>query len=173
MVIAVAGIPALAQAPTTNGGIQRLEDQFVGPNLAYSASESEKGISIPLSQNSYVVAQYTEGHPKISHSWNPPVPRPEIQANIALGQKIAQEKEVNWPCLYQLGMRESGWDHTIYNRGGSGAFGIPQSLPASKLDAYGNRYDPEVQIRWMIDYVNQRYGGACQALQFQINSGWY
>jgi hypothetical protein len=69
-------------------------------------------------------------------------------------------------------MNESGWYHLAKNKE-SGAFGIPQSLPASKLDSYGDRYSPEVQIRWMIDYVFQRYGTACNAYSWQVAHHWY
>jgi len=96
-------------------------------------------------------------------------------SNVALGYKIALEKgysEAEWNCLYILGMRESGWNHLAKNKS-SGAYGIPQSLPASKLDTHGDRHDPEVQIRWFIDYVKNRYGTACKALQFSYTNNWY
>lgn len=97
-----------------------------------------------------------------------------VEANIALGERLATERfgQEQWTCLYKLGMRESGWDNLIANKS-SGAYGIPQSLPASKLDDYGDRHDPEVQIRWMMDYVVQRYKTPCKALAFQIANNWY
>ena len=94
------------------------------------------------------------------------------QGNIALGQFLALEAGINWPCLYELGMRESGWNNIALNKA-SGAYGIPQSLPASKLDTYGDRHDPEVQIRWMIDYLKSRYGGSCQAIAWHDIKNWY
>lgn len=165
------GIPALATAPGPNGGIYSQSDPYIiafaGPTTPQDALEVEKGTLPHIVSETYIVAQYVPGVHQFTTTFR------EENPNVALGEKIAQEKAVDWPCLYELGMRESGWDHTIYNKGGSGAFGIPQALPASKLDAYGNRYDPEVQIRWMIDYVNDRYSGACQALQWQIAHNWY
>lgn len=98
------------------------------------------------------------------------------EQNVALGYQIALTRGIigqEWSCFHDLGMRESGWDNTIYNRSGSGAFGIPQALPASKLDAYGDRHDPSVQIMWMIDYVFGRYGTFCKALNFQVKNDWY
>lgn len=98
-----------------------------------------------------------------------------LRDNVHLGQQVALERGIEgreWECLYQLGMRESGWNHLAVNIS-SGAFGIPQALPASKLDAYGDRNDPAVQIRWMIDYIFKRYITSCRALSFQIANKWY
>ena len=52
----------------------------------------------------------------------------------------------------------------------SGAYGIPQALPGTKLASAGADWEtnPVTQIRWMIGYVNERYGGWAQALNF-----WY
>ncbi len=102
----------------------------------------------------------------------------EDNPNVLLGRQIALENGIygeEWECLYLLGMNESGWDHTIWNKGGSGAYGIPQSLPATKMKSYGYDYmtNPAVQIRWMIDYVNQKYKGSCNAYHFQVKNNWY
>lgn len=50
----------------------------------------------------------------------------------------------------------------------SGAYGIPQALPGSKMASMGSDWktNPVTQIKWMIDYVNRRYGGWKQALSF-------
>lgn len=93
-------------------------------------------------------------------------PNSRVALNLILGEKIALEENMNWECLYKLGMAESGWDERRVNTS-SGAFGIPQALPAKKLDTYGDRYDPEVQIRWMIDYIERVYKTSCNAYQTQ------
>lgn len=50
----------------------------------------------------------------------------------------------------------------------SGAYGIPQALPGNKMASMGSDWqtNPVTQIKWMIDYVNRRYGGWKQALAF-------
>ncbi len=50
----------------------------------------------------------------------------------------------------------------------SGAYGIPQALPGSKMASEGDDWktNPVTQIKWMIKYVNGRYGGWKQALEF-------
>lgn len=70
----------------------------------------------------------------------------------------------------ELIRRESGCNPTATNRG-SGAFGIPQSLPASKIAHCG--VDPVCQIQWMQNYVNARYGGWAQAVAWHNRMNWY
>lgn len=71
-------------------------------------------------------------------------------------------------------MKESGWKETAENKT-SHALGIPQAYPASKLDTYGDRKKPETQIRWFINYVEERYSTPCNALQFWLRQSphWY
>lgn len=70
----------------------------------------------------------------------------------------------------ELIRRESGCSPTATNPG-SGAFGIPQSLPASKIAHCG--VDPVCQIQWMQNYVNSRYGGWAGAVAWHNAHGWY
>ena len=96
-------------------------------------------------------------------------------SNVQLGYSIAYDNNITgseWDCLFELGMRESGWNEKAKNPI-SGAFGIAQSLPASKILTHGDIYDPEVQIRWMLDYIKERYDTPCLALAFQIKNNWY
>ncbi len=94
-------------------------------------------------------------------------------ANVALGQQIAAE--MGWggefSCIYNIYQRESGWDHTKRNRS-SGAYGIPQALPGSKMGP-GWESDPALQIRWGIGYMASRYGSPCGAWNFWTVNHWY
>ena len=73
-------------------------------------------------------------------------------------------------CLDRIGHYESGWRPLARSR--SGAFGIFQALPASKLDRYGKRTDPLTQVRFGIAYAG-KYGGACGAWSFWQRNGWW
>lgn len=79
-----------------------------------------------------------------------------------------------WSSFNALVMGESGWNPKATNPS-SGAFGIPQALPASKLDAYGNRNDPGVQLRWMVDYIQSVYGNPANAYSKWLSRSphWY
>lgn len=69
---------------------------------------------------------------------------------------------------------ESSWNPQAVNAS-SGAYGLPQSLPASKLASAGSdwRTNPITQLKWMRNYVNERYGGANGALAFWKRNHWY
>lgn len=79
-----------------------------------------------------------------------------------------------YSCLVKLWERESNWRHTARNRS-SGAYGIPQSLPATKMATEGPDYltNPETQIRWGVKYIKGRYGSPCGALAHSDKLGWY
>ncbi len=78
-----------------------------------------------------------------------------------------------FPCLDSLWARESGWRVTAAN--GSGAYGIPQALPGSKMAAYGSDWqtNPRTQITWGLHYIQGRYGSPCGAWSHFQSNGWY
>ena len=77
-------------------------------------------------------------------------------------------------ALKTLWFHESGWNHKAVNRS-SGAWGIPQSLPASKMRTHGSDYrtNPETQIDWGLDYIKGRYGTPVKAWAFWQRHHWY
>lgn len=97
--------------------------------------------------------------------------------NQALGHMMmlnAGFGEDQWACLVNLWNHESGWRTTAGNSG-SGAYGIPQALPASKMAAYGSDYltSAQPQIAWGLDYIKGRYGNPCGAWASWQAKGWY
>ena len=82
--------------------------------------------------------------------------------------------EYDFECLVKLWNRESGWNPNSHNSS-SGAHGIPQSLPASKMasegaDYYTNGY---TQIRWGLKYIKGRYSSPSAAWAHSQSKGWY
>lgn len=77
------------------------------------------------------------------------------------------------PLIY-LWNRESGWNPNSHNRS-SGAHGIPQALPGSKMASEGSDYytNPEPQIRWGLKYIARRYGSPSGAWGHWCSRGWY
>lgn len=77
-------------------------------------------------------------------------------------------------CLVKLWNKESNWNHRAYNSS-SGAGGIPQALPASKMGSVGKdwRSNPETQIKWGLKYIKSRYGKPCAAWAHSGATGWY
>jgi resuscitation-promoting factor RpfB len=99
-------------------------------------------------------------------------------ANVALGERMAAAAGwagPQWSCLDALWTHESGWRAQVWNTAGSGAYGIPQALPASKMAAAGGDYmtDPATQIRWGLGYIASAYGTPCGAWAHETADGWY
>jgi hypothetical protein len=89
-----------------------------------------------------------------------------------VGWELIKEKWgiQEWGNFEELVMRESGWNPYSVNAS-SGACGIPQALPCSKMDA--ERWDYEGQLKWMVNYIQNRYKTPTKALEFHDINGWY
>jgi hypothetical protein len=77
-------------------------------------------------------------------------------------------------CLNSLWNEESGWNVTASNPS-SGAYGIPQALPGSKMASAGPDWqtDATTQIRWGLGYIQSTYGSPCAAWDHEEADGWY
>jgi hypothetical protein len=76
-------------------------------------------------------------------------------------------------CLLDIWNRESGWVYDAENA--SGAYGIPQALPGSKMASAGADWqtDPATQIRWGLGYIKDVYGNPCSAWAFEEANNYY
>lgn len=97
-----------------------------------------------------------------------------VTGDCAEWARAAGVSEADLSTALDLIYRESGCRVNARNAS-SGAYGIPQALPGSKMAAFGADWEtnPVTQIRWMISYVNGRYGGWSQASNFWYAHGWY
>jgi hypothetical protein len=77
-------------------------------------------------------------------------------------------------CLVSLWKKESGWNAAAMNKS-SGAYGIPQALPGSKMASAGADWqtNANTQIEWGLGYISGRYGTPCGAWAHSGQVGWY
>jgi hypothetical protein len=77
-------------------------------------------------------------------------------------------------CLNEIWTHESNWNPHASNPR-SGAYGIPQAVPGSKLSSAGSgwRNDPAVQIAWGLGYISRIYSNPCSAWNFWQMHQWY
>lgn len=77
-------------------------------------------------------------------------------------------------CLIKLWTKESSWRADAYNTS-SGAYGIPQALPGSKMASAGAdwRTNAATQIEWGLTYIAGRYGSPCAAWSYHLGHNWY
>jgi hypothetical protein len=106
----------------------------------------------------------------------PPGSTPDPGSNKALGKQMnaAMGWESEWGCLEKLWDKESHWNERAMNRY-SGAYGIPQSLPGTKMASAGADWqtNPATQIKWGLGYIKGRYGSPCGAWNHSVAKGWY
>ena len=77
-------------------------------------------------------------------------------------------------CLDALWTKESGWNYQATNPS-SGAYGIPQSLPGSKMGTVAGDWatNATTQITWGLDYISRAYGTPCAAWGHSQAVNWY
>jgi Transglycosylase SLT domain len=87
---------------------------------------------------------------------------------------LSQQRADKAASLPPLWVRESGWNPYAQNSS-SGAYGIPQALPGSKMASAGSDWatNPETQIRWGLSYIRASYGSPCGAWSHSESYGWY
>ena len=96
----------------------------------------------------------------------------------AVAREIAQSKygwgSFQFACLNKLWTKESNWRYKARNKS-SGAHGIPQALPATKMESIGTdwRTNPVTQISWGLRYIEVRYETPCKAFKKFQRSNWY
>lgn len=103
------------------------------------------------------------------------IPDPDSAQAIAYGMVTAHgwgQEQFN--CLVALWNRESHW-RVEANNTGSGAYGIPQALPGSKMASAGADWqtNPATQITWGLGYIAGRYGTPCGAWAHSEALHWY
>ncbi len=95
--------------------------------------------------------------------------------NYAAGQLGAYGwGQDQFPCLASLWTKESNWLTTATNPY-SGAYGIAQSLPASKYASAGSDWltSYRTQVNWGLSYIADRYGSPCGAWNHSVANNWY
>jgi hypothetical protein len=101
-----------------------------------------------------------------------PIGAKKVARSILMDEYGFTEKE--YKCLNQLWTQESNWNYKSRNKV-SGAHGIPQALPASKMNVVSTdwRTNPVTQIRWGLRYISIRYETPCKAWAKHKRSNWY
>ena len=107
--------------------------------------------------------------------------RTYISGSVAEYQAYARARcsaygwsSADFNCLVALWNKESKWNPNPYNAS-SGAYGIPQALPASKMATAGTDYrtNYKTQINWGLSYISSRYGSPSAAWSHSKSTGWY
>jgi hypothetical protein len=106
---------------------------------------------------------------------NFPPPNPGTAQSTAYNMmsSFGFDPKTQFGCLNNIWTRESGWRYNAANA--SGAYGIPQALPGSKMASAGADWltNPATQIKWGLGYIKSIYGTPCDAWSFWQANGYY
>ncbi len=156
-------------------------------NLPFGTSEVRQLGEVGIKKITYNI-QYINNEEVSRELVSEEVIKAPVERVVAVGAKksVPPEWETCASWARQAGVSESELSAAldlIYHESGcrvdaanaSGAYGIPQALPGSKMASIASDWEtnPVTQIKWMIGYVNGRYGGWTQALNHWYTHGWY
>ena len=163
---------ALAAIPTSHSATL-LEEERQQMILVDAASKTLSLVSTPkLAQSpaSSASDQAGGGAPLLNFPAPDPGTAQSIAFNLLPSYGFASSQ---WSCLDALWQRESGCIYDAENA--SGAYGIPQALPGSKMASAGPDWetDPPTQIKWGLGYIQSVYGTPCGAWDHEEADGWY
>ncbi|AQS67786.1 hypothetical protein B1H29_13395 [Streptomyces pactum] len=101
-----------------------------------------------------------------------------VQSSYSTSQIQAMARQMvpsgQWQCFSNIVDHESSWNYKAVNPS-SGAYGLFQALPAGKYSSAGAdwRTNPATQIKWGLNYMDNRYGSPCEAWTFWQANHWY
>lgn len=100
------------------------------------------------------------------------------QASYSVSEVQAMARQMipgdQFQCFSNIVDHESSWNYRAQNPS-SGAYGLVQALPGSKMSSAGADWqtNPATQIKWGLNYMNDRYGSPCGAWSFWQANHWY
>jgi hypothetical protein len=141
---------------------------------ALRAARSEKDRPTLLAKGEPIPTKSPTPDPGQGGGAGNPVPAGEAQQIAkALLPSYGFNPNTQFGCLVNLWNRESGW--RVHAQNPSGAYGIPQALPGSKMSSAGPDWqnNATTQIKWGLGYIKSRYSTPCGAWAHSQSTGWY
>lgn len=176
---------ALSDANADEGQVVSLYANSIGDVQTYASDDDLDDAPRTLDRGNYTVYQKPKPKPVViessgsssSSGWTPPFVTPDPGSAQAIAYGMVKARgwgDGEFACLVALWNKESGWRVNAYNAS-SGAYGIPQSLPGSKMASAGADWEtnPATQISWGLGYIGGRYGTPCGAWNHSQSVGWY
>ena len=158
--------------PSEPAQAEALAASFRGATQSVSVGGST---AASVSRDGYQITKLAPAKPAVGVAPAVGTPDPGTAQAIASDMVAARGwGSGEFDCLVALWNKESHWN--VYsNNSRTGAYGIPQALPGSKMASAGPDWatNPATQITWGLGYITGRYGTPCGAWQHSQTSGWY
>jgi len=165
---------AIAVAAFASGATATALAGPAGPTVASRAADVPAGPVGVAGQPAASAASFTSPVAASGHIVLLAAARTPRQIARGMLPKFHWNVSKQFKYLSWLWQRESGWNRYAYNPY-SGAYGIPQALPGSKMSSAGPnwRSNASTQIRWGLRYIRARYGSPHRAWNHSQATGWY
>lgn len=180
-----AATPAYADTVQTTSRFGDAPVQSLTAAGSYTATVTREAMTVKPKPKPVVTAppkpaatsSGSSGSSSSSSGGAPAAGTPDPGSAQAIAYQMLQARgwgDDQYNCLVSLWNRESGWNVYAYNAG-SGAYGIPQALPGSKMASAGPDWQNSAatQITWGLGYISGRYSTPCGAWSHSESSGWY
>ena len=179
------GTPQITAGPAGPGqAISTFKGQHSQSLVAASVAAQQAAQAAARARAARLAAQQAAAQAAQQAAASSPPPAvaaaPPVTVSAGSAQQIAMSmlgaygwSSAQFSCLNNLWSRESGWSVTAENP--SGAYGIPQALPGSKMASAGADWatSATTQIRWGLGYIRGLYGSPCGAWSHEEDTGWY
>jgi hypothetical protein len=174
--------PGASQALDVNQAQETLQIRALAARITASRWQAARDQAAKQAAAAAAAAAQTTASPTAQPTTGQPTSSP-APTPVASGspQQVAEAmlgtfgwSSGQFSCLDPLWAHESGWSVTAYNAG-SGAYGIPQALPGSRMASAGPDWQTNAatQIRWGLEYIKSTYGSPCAAWDHEQATGWY
>jgi hypothetical protein len=173
--------PKTDAAPANDAAATLTADSATATTSAAAATKTQTKATSQGQAQTQAGSPATTVTPAPANSAAPVAAAPMVGTSPAAAQAFARTYlagkgmgESEFQCLVTLWNHESGWNFQATNSS-SGAYGIPQSLPGSKMASAGADWqtNPQTQIIWGVSYITGRYGTPCGAVAAWNVKGWY
>jgi hypothetical protein len=172
--VSVWSVSAAAQPTASARPAVQVQTGVSAAGLRPASSGQRTAAAAPRSAvlDAVTAAKAPAGKPKPKHHARPRKLTPKQVARQML--KTFHWRKWQFRYLSMLWSRESSWNVHASNPY-SGAYGIPQAVPGSKMASAGPHWSTSArtQIRWGMRYIKSRYGSPYWAWQHELGDGWY
>ena len=172
---------AAANAAVARAEAQKAAARKAAAAKAAAAKAAAKAAAAKAAAQQATQQQATQQQATQQQAAQQTTAQPATSAPSGSPQQIAEQmlSQFGWSssqfsCLQPLWALESGWNIYASNPS-SGAYGIPQALPGSKMASAGPDWQSNAatQIRWGLSYIQGTYGSPCAAWSHEEADGWY
>ncbi len=155
------------QAPIIETTAATTVETTQAPVIETTAATTVETTQAPVIETTAATTVETTQAPVAAPSMSPQAAFQQISA----AKGLTSDQMSKWSYIIS---KESGWNATISNSY-SGAYGLPQALPGSKMASHGADWktNPYTQLAWMYDYMVGRYGSIEGAYNHSVSTGWY